>query len=86
MLDEIGVIDSHLYKGHSFRKGGATSLHEAGMPDSLIKTMGRWSSFAFATYITTSQALVIKAGRAMTSAKVLGRKVTFDPTNVMTWE
>jgi hypothetical protein len=86
LLDKAGVIDSRLYLGHSFRKGGATSLHEAGMPDSLIKTMGRWLSFAFASYVHTSQQLVIKAGRAMTSARVLGRKVSFDATNIMTWD
>jgi hypothetical protein len=86
LLDKAGVIDSRLYLGHSFRKGGATSLHEAGMPDSLIKTMGRWLSFAFASYVHTSQQLVIKAGRAMTCARVLGRKVTFDAANVMTWD
>jgi hypothetical protein len=57
MLTKAAVVDAHLYKGHSFRKGGATSLHEAGMPDSLIKTMGRWLSFTFATYMCTRRSI-----------------------------
>ena len=80
------VSDPQLYLGHSFRKGGATSLHEAGESDSLIKTMGRWRSFAFATYVTTSLPLLIRAGQQMTAARVVRRKVTFDPKNVRQWE
>ena len=86
MLNKAGIVNAHLYKGHSFRKGGATSLHEAGMPDSLIKTMGRWLSFAFATYVSTSDKLLIKAGKAMTTARVLARKVCFDPSKITTWD
>jgi hypothetical protein len=86
MLTKAAVVDAHLYKGHSFRKGGATSLHEAGMPDSLIKTMGRWLSFTFATYVHTSQHLLIKAGRAMTRARVLGKRISFDPNMNRTWD
>lgn len=86
LLNEANIINAHLYKGHSFRKGGATSLHEAGMPDSLIKSMGRWQSFAFATYVATSNPLLIRAGRAMTAARVLNRRVTFDSSRIMTWD
>lgn len=51
LIDRANIPNAYLFLGHSFRKGGATSLHEAGHPDSLIKIMGRWASFAFATYI-----------------------------------
>ena len=86
LLNAASVINARLYKGHSFRKGGATSLHEAGMPDSLIRTMGRWKSFAFATYVHTSNHLVVKAGLAMTAARVIARAVSFDPNNVRNWD
>jgi hypothetical protein len=65
MIERAHIPNANLFLGHSFRKGGATSLHEAGNPDSLIKTMGRWASFAFATYIHTSLRSLIAAGRSM---------------------
>ena len=40
------VPNAELYKGHSFRRGGATSLARVGVADSVIKTMGRWKSHA----------------------------------------
>jgi hypothetical protein len=66
MIGQANIPNAHLFLGHSFRKGGATSLHEAGHPDSLIKLMGRWASFAFATYIDTPLHMLIEAGQSMT--------------------
>jgi hypothetical protein len=86
LLNAAQVLDAGLYLGHSFRKGGATSLHEAGEPDSLIKTMGRWRSFAFATYVSTSLHLLVRAGQQMTANRVVRRKVTFDPAAVRDWD
>ena len=65
MISLARIPNAHLFLGHSFRKGGATSLHEAGHPDSLIKSMGRWASFAFATYIKTPLSMLIAAGRSL---------------------
>jgi hypothetical protein len=65
LIQRANIPNAHLFLGHSFRKGGATSLHEAGMPDSLIKIMGRWASFAFATYIDTPLQMIIAAGQSM---------------------
>lgn len=65
MISVAQIPNAHLFLGHSFRKGGATSLHEAGHPDSLIKAMGRWASFAFATYIQTPLTMLIAAGRSL---------------------
>jgi hypothetical protein len=65
LIQRANIPNAHLFLGHSFRKGGATSLHEAGYPDSLIKIMGRWSSFAFATYIDTPLRMIIEAGRSI---------------------
>ena len=67
MLTAAGIPEVHKYKGHSFRKGGATSLHTAGVPDSVIRIMGRWRSFAFARYVDTPMHTIIEAGHSMTA-------------------
>ena len=41
------------YSGHSFRSGAATVAAQAGIPDSVIQALGRWSSPAFLHYIRT---------------------------------
>jgi hypothetical protein len=82
LILRANIPNAHLFLGHSFRKGGATSLHEAGHPDSLIKMIGRWSSFAFATYIDTPLHMLIEAGQSL-------RKVVQPyhvPTNDSFWD
>ena len=46
-------IDQAAYSGHSFRIGAATAAAEAGLQDSTIQMLGRWSSAAFLSYIRT---------------------------------
>jgi hypothetical protein len=43
--------DPGSYSSHSFRKGGAVSLQERGVEDSLIRRSGRWKSDAFHLYL-----------------------------------
>ena len=43
--------DASTYAGHSLRRGGATSMHLAGVPDSAIQRHGRWKSNAFRGYL-----------------------------------
>ena len=43
------------YSGHSFRTGAATAASEAGVEDSMIKTLGRWQSSAYQTHVRIPQ-------------------------------
>ena len=85
LLTAAGVEGVDQYKGHSFRRGGATSLHLAGQPDSIIKAMGRWRSFTFATYVDTALPTLIAAGRAMAGATATGQSVTFIARQFEEW-
>jgi integrase len=86
ILQQAGVADPQQFKGHSFRRGGATSLHAAGVPDSLIKVMGRWHSFSFTRYIDTSMELLLDASRAMARATSKGKSVSFALPDDMPWD
>ena len=47
-------LNLNCYKGHSFRIGAASHAAETGMSGAQIRTLGRWKSNAFHTYIRIS--------------------------------
>jgi integrase len=49
--------------GHSFRKGGATGLVNAGNDDSIVRAHGRWKSNIYHRYVVPSRSTLIDAAR-----------------------
>ena len=80
LLETLG-FPAHLYTGHSFRKGGATSLADAGVSDHLIKSMGRWHSWSYQLYIAPSLQSIREAAREMGRAGIIFGG--FDPSTRM---
>ena len=54
-LKTAGVDQSH-YCGHSFQIGAATTAVAREVEDSVIKTLGRWSSTAYLQYVRIPKA------------------------------
>ncbi len=64
LIECIGLTPGE-YAGHSYRKGGAQSLIDAGTPIHLLKTMGRWESECYRLYLTMPIRSIVDAARVM---------------------
>ena len=51
LLHSAGYLGN--YSGHCFQIGAAITVASRGLPDHLIKTLGRWSSYAYQRHIRT---------------------------------
>ena len=47
----ICQLDSKVFKGHSFRIGGASLAAARSLSDAQIRSLGRWTSNAFEKYL-----------------------------------
>jgi hypothetical protein len=69
VLAKVALVDSDgkrvPMRASSWRAGGVQSAKAAGLSDSLIQAMGRWSSVAWFNYLFTSRSDLQKASRKM---------------------
>ena len=61
-------LSPNLYSGHSFRRGGATYLHQVGGSILQIQAAGDWSSQCFTRYLYLSTEERLKAQHLVSSA------------------
>lgn len=54
LLVRAGIPDVHRFRGHSFRRGGASWAFDSGVPGELIQIMGDWKSDAYKVYLEFS--------------------------------
>ena len=59
--------DPQTYAGHSFRIGAATAAARAGLEDTVIQSLGRWSSDAIRRYIRTPRKRLAMYSRDLAS-------------------
>ena len=64
-LGAAKVAQSHLFRGHSFRRGGTSWAFSAGLPGELIQIFGAWRSDAYKCYLDISMALKLRVAKGM---------------------
>ena len=67
LLSRAG-LSPNLYSGHSFRRGGATFLHQVGGSILQIQAAGDWSSQCFTRYLYLSTEERLKAQHLVSAA------------------
>ena len=60
LIPPLGYNPAH-FSGHSMRIGFATTCAEAGIPDHLIKALGRWTSSCYTIYIKSANNAIAEA-------------------------
>jgi hypothetical protein len=75
-------LRSHLFAGHSLRRGGATSLANRGVPDHVIQYLGRWLSDTYRRYIDYSSISIAHwlSGMSTSSADSIDLSASLQPT------
>ena len=74
LLSHAGMYPSN-YASHSFRIGAATTAAAAGLPTWLIKTLGRWSSNAYLTYVHCPNSVIASVPKTLSSAAVTDQPI-----------
>ena len=67
-VQRLGVSDFSKFRGHSFRRGGATWAFRSGVPGELIQVYGDWASDAYKIYLEFSEDARLRVARRMISA------------------
>ena len=68
----------HNYSSHSFRIRTATTAAAAGLPTWLIKTLGRWSSNAYLSYVCCPIDVIASVPKTLSLALVMDQP-TWNP-------
>ena len=64
----MGVDNPSHFRGHSFRRGGATWAFRTGVPGELIQIYGDWASDAYKCYLEFSEDANLIVAREMVSS------------------
>ena len=68
---------------HSLRIGGASTMASAGLPNSSIMTLGRWTSNAYQQYIRVSDATICRTSRVMSETMLITKEWNTDIVSSM---
>jgi len=78
LMQAVGETDPSQFGTHSLRIGGATALFAAGADETVIRTMGRWSSDCYRLYVRACFESTLKWSRAAGSTIVSDVAGEFD--------
>ena len=64
-LQSAGIPQAHLFRGHSFRRGGASWAFSCRIPEELIQGFGDWQSDTYKCYLDISLPLRLYVSQGM---------------------